>query len=177
VGAALTLLLRRRLRLAFGVVYVGLAAVALLWLRDAPGVGRGNILFLVLVVWGSDIGAYAAGRLIGGRRLAPAISPGKTWSGAVGGLLVGMAAGWLGVIALVGAPAWLALPVAAMLSVVSQTGDLFESWLKRGFGVKDSSHLIPGHGGLFDRLDGLLTAAPMAGLLALWLGRGVGLWQ
>lgn len=177
LAALLVLGVTRRGRLALGLVYIGVAAVALLWLRDAEPGGRGNVLFLVLVVWGSDIGAYAVGRLVGGPRLAPAISPGKTWSGALGGLLAAAGVGWLAAAWLTGATGVAALPVAAGLSVAAQLGDLLESALKRGFGVKDSGRLIPGHGGLLDRLDGMLTAAPAAALLALWLGRGVVLWQ
>lgn len=164
--------------LAAGVPYVGLAAVALIWLRADPAVGRGNTLFLLLVVWASDIGAYAFGRLIGGPLLAPAISPAKTWAGAAGGLLVAIVTGWMVAWAAAGPPhpARLAL-VAGGLAIAAQAGDLLESYVKRRFGVKDSGRLIPGHGGLLDRLDGVLTAAPAAALLALLLGRGVNLWQ
>ncbi|HET9020103.1 MAG TPA: phosphatidate cytidylyltransferase, partial [Acetobacteraceae bacterium] len=116
------------------------------------------------------IGAYLSGRLVGGARLAPRISPGKTWSGAIGGLLAA---------ALVGAAAGggRGALVAAVLSVVAQAGDLAESAAKRRAGVKDSGRLIPGHGGVLDRLDALLAAAPAAALLALALGPGVALWE
>ncbi len=179
VGTVLVWLLARRAAAACGVVYAGLGAVALIWLRDDAMDGRANVLFVVLIVWASDIGAYLVGRLVGGARLAPAISPGKTWSGAVGGLLAAMACGWLAGDLLGAAPVSLprVLMVAAVLGVVSQAGDLLESGIKRHFGVKDSGRLIPGHGGLLDRLDGILTAAPAAALLALCLGRGVTLWQ
>lgn len=166
-----------RLSLASGVLYVGLASVALMWLRGDGAVGRANVLFIVLVVWASDVGAYAAGRWFGGPRLAPRISPGKTWAGAAGGLVLAMVVGeWAAHAASEAAPGRAAL-VAAVLGVASQGGDLLESAIKRRFGVKDSGWLIPGHGGLLDRLDGLLTAAPAAALLALALGRGVHLWQ
>ncbi len=177
----------RRGWLGFGVVYAGLPAVALLWLRRDPAAGLANLLFLLLVVWASDIGAYLAGRALGGRRLAPAISPGKTVSGAAGGLFgaigVGLAlAGLLAPLEATGAGTGsaglvAAGGVAAVLGVVAQTGDLLESWLKRRFGVKDSGHTIPGHGGLLDRLDGLLLAAPAAALLAMLLGPGVVFWR
>jgi phosphatidate cytidylyltransferase len=147
-----------------------LAALALVWLRADAAVGRSNVLFVLLVVWTSDIGAYLIGRLLGGPRLAPRVSPGKTWSGAVGGLLAAAAIG-----AVIGRFA--GAGVAAALSLAAQAGDLAESAAKRGAGVKDSGTLIPGHGGLLDRLDGLLTAAPAATLLALALGPGVALWQ
>lgn len=178
-GAALAWALARRAGPACGVLYVGLGALALIWLRDDAAAGRANLLFVVLIVWASDIGAYAVGRLVGGPRLAPAISPGKTWSGAVGGLLAAMAAGWLAgrLLDATGAPPLTVLAVAAALGITSQAGDLLESAVKRHFGVKDSGRLIPGHGGLLDRLDGVLTAAPAAALLALALGRGVVLWR
>ena len=159
-------------RLAVGLPYIGFGTVALVWLRDMPGTGLIDVLLLLLIVWSSDIGAYMAGRAIGGAKLAPSISPGKTRSGAIGGLvaatLVGACAAWG-----FGASVWALILLAALLSVISQGGDLLESYIKRCSGVKDSGWLIPGHGGLFDRLDGLLTAAPAAAMLAFALGRGV----
>ena len=152
-------------------------AAAMLWLRDDPVAGRANVLFLLLVVWAGDIGAYLIGRWIGGPRLAPHISPGKTWSGAVGGLLAAVAAGLVAAHVLSDAATWRVVVIAAALGVVAQAGDLLESFVKRRLEVKDSGHLIPGHGGLFDRLDGVLAAAPVAAMLALTLGRGVVLWQ
>ena len=160
-----------------GLAYVALAGAAMLWLRDDPVAGRANVLFLLLVVWAGDIGAYLIGRWIGGPRLAPHISPGKTWSGAVGGLLAAVAAGLVAAHVLSDAATWRAVVIAAALGIVAQAGDLLESFVKRRLEVKDSGHLIPGHGGLFDRLDGVLAAAPVAALLALTLGRGVVLWQ
>lgn len=163
--------------LAAGVIYIGLAGVGLIWLRDAGDAGRANVLFVVLVVWASDIGAYLAGRMIGGPRLAPAISPNKTWSGGAGGLAAAIAAG-LGVAAALtpGAePAAVAL-VAAAIGLTAQCGDLLESFIKRRFAVKDASRLIPGHGGLLDRADGLIAAVPVAAALSLALGQGAVLW-
>jgi phosphatidate cytidylyltransferase len=164
--------------LAFGVPYMGIAAVALVWLRQPSVSGGVNVIVLLLIVWASDIGAYMAGRAIGGPRLAPVISPGKTWSGAVGGLVAAAATGLVASIILGNTPLSLR-PVgfAVLIGIISQTGDLFESQLKRHFAVKDSGHMIPGHGGLLDRLDAVLTAAPAAALLALILGRGVVLWK
>ncbi|HET6197836.1 MAG TPA: phosphatidate cytidylyltransferase [Acetobacteraceae bacterium] len=162
---------------ASGILYVLLAGGALLWLRDDPLAGRANVLFLLLVVWAGDIGAYLIGRWIGGTRLAPGISPGKTWSGAVGGLVAASVVGLLAAGLLSDGAAGRAIPLAAVLGIVAQAGDLLESFVKRRLEVKDSGHLIPGHGGLFDRLDGVLAAAPVAALLALTLGRGVVLWQ
>jgi phosphatidate cytidylyltransferase len=166
-----------RAGLAAGIPYLGLAMVALAWLRGGGEAGRDNVLFLLLVVWASDIGAYAAGRLVGGARLAPRISPSKTWSGAIGGLLAAMAVGATAALALHGAGLARVLAVAGGIGVAAQCGDLLESALKRHYGVKDSGRLIPGHGGLLDRLDGVLTAAPMAALLAVAGGHGVVLWQ
>lgn len=163
--------------LAAGVLYIGVAGIALIELRHDNYAGRANVLFLFMVVWASDIGAYMAGRAFGGPKLAPAVSPNKTWSGALGGLasavLVGMA------VAAVMAPggASRAAAVAAMLGVMAQSGDLLESWIKRRFDVKDTSSLIPGHGGLLDRLDGVIAAAPVAALLAFALGQGQPLWR
>jgi phosphatidate cytidylyltransferase len=162
--------------LASGVCYLGPATLALIWMRGDNDIGRANVLFVLLVVWASDIGAYLAGRAIGGKLLAPLVSPGKTWSGAVGGLcsamLVGAGAALLG-----GGAVLHGMLVAALLGIASQLGDLLESALKRHFGVKDSGRLIPGHGGLLDRLDGLLMAAPVAAALILALGRGMMLWR
>lgn len=169
-------------RVAGGVAWIALAAAAALWLRADPLVGRANIGFLVVVVWASDIGAYLVGRTLGGPKLAPAISPGKTWAGAAGGLA---GAALLGVgIALVhgmrhpGPPCLArAAGLAVAVSVLGQAGDLAESWAKRRLGVKDSGRLIPGHGGLLDRLDAALAVLPPAALLAMWHGAGVVLWR
>jgi len=164
--------------LALGVLYIGLFGVAFVTLRLDPEVGRANLFFLILLVWASDTAAYVAGRAMGGPKLWPAVSPGKTWSGAMGGLLGAMLVGALAavLVAPMAAPLWAAL-VAGVLGVVSQAGDLLESGIKRRFGVKDSSQLIPGHGGLLDRLDGFLAASPLAAALGMVLGSGEFLWR
>jgi len=164
--------------LILGVPYIGLAAVALPWLRADPIVGWPNTLFMLSVIWGSDIGAYVIGRLVAGPKLAPAISPGKTWSGAAGGLCAAALAG-LGAASGVssGFSPSRVLSVAVALGLIAQAGDLMESALKRHFGVKDSGRAIPGHGGLLDRLDAVLAVAPATALLAYYVGRGVVLWR
>jgi len=167
-----------KFNLVFGVPYIGLAALALPELRADPEAGLANTLFILAIVWGSDIGAYLVGRLVGGPRLAPAISPGKTWSGAVGGLVSAALAGLLVAACLSSgfSPSHV-IGLAIVLGIISQAGDLLESALKRHFGVKDSGRIIPGHGGLLDRIDALLAVAPAAALLAFSVGRGVVLWR
>lgn len=160
---------------AIGLPYAGIGAIALLWLRLQPAHGLYDTAFLVVTVWGTDIGAYLVGRLVGGPKMAPRISPGKTWSGGIGGLLIGGAAAAI----LAGGGSGFdaaALPAAFLLSIFAQAGDLMESAIKRRLGVKDSGKTIPGHGGLFDRLDGFLAAAPVAALLALSMQGGLPLW-
>lgn len=164
--------------LGFGVLYIGVAGIALLELRHDGAAGRGNVVFLFLVVWASDISAYFTGRFLGGPKLAPAISPNKTWSGALGGLTGALAVGLGAALALGGAaPLGATAAVALLLGLATQSGDMFESWIKRRFGVKDSSGLLPGHGGLLDRLDGVLAAAPVAALIGLASGPGVHVWR
>lgn len=164
--------------LGFGVLYIGVAGIALLELRHDGAAGRGNVVFLILVVWASDISAYFAGRFLGGPKLAPAVSPNKTWSGAVGGLLGALVVGVAAALALGGAAPIAGIAVVALLlGLATQSGDMFESWLKRRFGVKDSSGLLPGHGGLMDRLDGVMAAAPVAALIGLASGPGVHVWR
>ena len=159
-------------RVAAGTLYVGIPALALVWLRTQAPAGSMHLLWLLLVVWATDIFAYLVGRTLGGPKLAPRISPGKTWSGLCGGVVGAGLTGGVAAMAL-GAGFGLAAMVGALLALVGQGGDLFESALKRQAGVKDSGHLIPGHGGLLDRIDGLVFAAPVfAGLV--WLGLRVG---
>lgn len=162
--------------IAAGTLWVALGTIGFLWLAIGPHGGREVILWLLGVVWATDIGAYAAGRSIGGPKLAPRLSPNKTWAGLAGGVLsaalVGLLAAWL-----TGArPLPLAL-ASLVLAIIAQIGDLAESLAKRHFGVKDSSSLIPGHGGLLDRLDGLLTAAMAAALMTLATGDNPLAWR
>lgn len=157
----------QRLRLwgAIATLWIALPCAAILWLDRGVG-GRERIIYLFAVVWASDIGAYAFGRLIGGPKLAPALSPNKTWAGAIGGLASAMVIGGLAAAAYTADPPALLLAISAFVAIAAQLGDLAESFAKRHFKVKDSGALIPGHGGLLDRLDSLLTAAlALAGAL------------
>jgi phosphatidate cytidylyltransferase len=143
---------------AFGVIYLGAPALALLWLRGTEG-GRDWVLVLLAVAWSADIAAFVIGSALKGPKLWPRFSPNKTWSGFVGGLVAAVLAA-VAVTALLGREAtvvW-AAPVGLVTGLATMAGDLWESMLKRRFGVKDSGQLIPGHGGLLDRVDGLMFA-------------------
>ena len=146
-----------------GAFYIGLPVLALVWLR---GEGAPMVYWLLSLVWATDIGAYAAGRVVGGPKLLPRISPKKTWAGLVGGVFSAAAVGAIAAL-LTEKNIPTVAGLSGMLAVVAQTGDFAESWMKRHFGVKDSSGIIPGHGGVMDRLDGLLAAAPVVGMLHL----------
>ncbi len=152
-----------------GVIYAGVAFIAPVLLRADARSGFVALVYLFAIVWMTDIMGYTVGRVIGGPKLWRAVSPNKTWSGALGGMAGALAAGL--VIA-----AWLSLallPIAILsviLSMVAQAGDLFESAVKRRFGAKDTSHLIPGHGGLMDRLDGFIAAALLAAVIGITRG-------
>jgi phosphatidate cytidylyltransferase len=153
-----------------GALYAAAMLAAPLVIRGDATLGFVAMIFLFAVVWATDVAAYFAGRLIGGAKLWPAISPNKTWSGALAGVVAGTAAGVA--VAAVGEiePIAPIIVVSLLLSVAAQFGDLFESALKRRFGVKDASHAIPGHGGMMDRLDGFLAAAVAAALIGLARG-------
>ncbi len=156
---------------AAGFVYAAAAQIASILVRQDSASGFLALMFVLLVVWATDIGGYFAGRGIGGPKLWLRVSPKKTWAGAMGGFGASLivAAGFA---VLEFGKAGPLLSMAAVLSVVSQLGDLLESAVKRRFGVKDSSHLIPGHGGLMDRLDGFIAAIVMASIFG-FLRRGV----
>lgn len=170
-GLALLIgLASRRAAMAWGFLYIVVPAFALLVLSWA---WYGLVLWAMLVTWATDIGAYAAGRAIGGPKLAPRISPNKTWAGLAGGAAAAGLVGWLAAgfdLLPLGAPfLWLGAPMA----VASQLGDLYESWEKRRAGVKDSGAILPGHGGVLDRVDGLLPVALLTlGIVmaGLWTG-------
>jgi phosphatidate cytidylyltransferase len=159
-----------RIWVAAGVPYAGSLGVAPIVLRSDGEAGFLAMIFLFAIVWATDIVAYFVGRAIGGPKLMPQVSPKKTWSGALGGTVAAVLAA-LAMAKAVALTGWFAIAMLAIiLSVVAQGGDLFESFLKRRFGAKDSSHLIPGHGGLMDRLDGFVTASVVAALIGLARG-------
>ena len=171
----------RRPWAAVGIGYALAASIGSSAVRLDPIWGFSALMLVLLVVWATDIGGYFAGRLIGGPKLWPQVSPKKTWAGAIGGFAasLGVAAGFaafdLGKILPM-------LLLGAVLSIASQLGDLFESAVKRRFGVKDSSRIIPGHGGLMDRLDGFVAAILLAAIFGFLrggadgVGRGLMVW-
>jgi phosphatidate cytidylyltransferase len=152
-----------------GVPYVGLPGVALTLLRDDPGFGFAAIVWILVIVGAADVLAYFAGRLIGGPRLAPVLSPKKTWAG-LAGAVVGSVVGSLVVMTGYGGSLFPLAVVSGLLALVEQGGDIFESAMKRHFGVKDSGRLIPGHGGIMDRIDGLVAVATLAAAIGLIRG-------
>jgi phosphatidate cytidylyltransferase len=180
IGAALTAIIGAQIQRGrgrwhgLGTLYIGLPSVAIIWVRSEPADGFVTVLWLLALVIAADTGAFAAGRLIGGAKLAPGISPNKTWAGLIGAIAAASLVGWLVAI-------WLGLTtplplvlVSGALAIVEQLGDLAESAFKRYFGVKDSSHLIPGHGGVLDRVDGLLAVSTAVALGELFGGGFLG---
>jgi phosphatidate cytidylyltransferase len=166
---------------AAGFVYAAAAQQASVLVRLDQTSGFTALILILLVVWVTDIGGYFAGRGIGGPKLWPRVSPKKTWAGAIGGLVLSVAVAIGFAIGGVGRPGTL-IVIAVVLTVLSQLGDLAESAVKRRFGVKDSSHIIPGHGGLLDRLDGFVAAVVFAAIFGLLrggvdgVGRGLMVW-
>jgi phosphatidate cytidylyltransferase len=159
----------RRIWAAAGFFYAAAAQIAAILTRMDPGLGLSALILILLVVWATDIGGYVAGRSIGGPKLWPRISPNKTWAGAIGGFAASLvvAAGFAAFKYAGTAPL---LVLGAVLSIAAQFGDLFESAIKRRFGVKDSGRIIPGHGGLLDRLDGFVAAIVLAAIFGLLRG-------
>ena len=166
---------------AVGFCYAAAAEIASVLLRLDPAKGFAALMFVLVVVWVTDSGGYFAGRGIGGPKLWPSVSPKKTWAGAVGGFAASLAVAGAFAAFDLGRTVPLLIS-AAILSVASQLGDLFESAVKRRFGVKDSSHIIPGHGGLMDRLDGFVAAVVLAAVFGFLrggadgVGRGLMVW-
>ena len=148
-----------------GILYIVLPCLILIWLRNSSAYGVYFVLWFLVVIWSTDVGAYFFGKSIGGLKLAPKISPNKTWAGFFGGVCSAIIATLMFdffSLPLFGGRAFLLACVG--ISIVGQVGDLFESWCKRRLGVKDSGKIIPGHGGILDRVDSILLSAPVAGL-------------
>lgn len=152
---------RRALWFGLGILYVAVPAMAILWVRDDPVTGQGIelLVWILALVIATDTGAYVAGRSIGGPKLAPRISPNKTWAGLLGGVLAAAVVGLIAGYVLNLPTIWKLMILSSGLAVIEQIGDLAESAFKRRFGMKDSSHIIPGHGGVLDRVDGLLAVS------------------
>ena len=163
-----------------GIAYSVLSTWSTVWLRSDPTLGATALLYLLLVAWTTDTASYGGGRLVGGPKLAPSISPRKTWSGLLAGILAPALVGYAFALFLQDTSAWRLTLVSIVIAAACQAGDLGESAVKRRFGIKDMSNLIPGHGGLLDRIDGLLIAAIAAALIALRdpanPGRGLLIW-
>jgi len=172
IGAILALVLslgRHSVFSALGVFYAGLPAVALIWLRGDPTLGLTAVVFLILVVVASDTAGFVVGRLLGGAKLWPRLSPNKTWAGCLGALAASALVGVAFALPIADASPIRLAGVGCVLSLVAQAGDLFESAVKRRFGAKDASTLIPGHGGVMDRVDGLAAVASAAGLMGFFI--------
>lgn len=160
------------LNMSLGIVLIGVFGLTAFWIRDYPDSGREIMIWLLFAVWSTDIGGYFFGRAIGGKKLAPKISPNKSWSGFIGGLF--LASGWsiYWLTYSVNLSFILALLAGIGISALAQLGDLSISALKRQYGIKDASGLIPGHGGVLDRLDGMLLTAPSLAIVLLVIDRG-----
>lgn len=155
--------------LVCGLLVLVPAGVSLVLVLEADQVGRYLLLLVLVIVWAADAGAYFAGRRFGRVKLAPRVSPGKTWEGVIGGVALALLAAVLGALAL-GEPLGAAAPLGLSVAAISVVGDLTVSMFKRNAGLKDSGRLIPGHGGVLDRVDSLTAAAPLFVLEAHWLG-------
>jgi phosphatidate cytidylyltransferase len=178
-GAGADLMAGQRRAMGWGVAggaYIGAAGIGFLYLRAMEPHGFITALWIFLVVAAADVGGYFTGRLIGGPKLWPRISPGKTWAGSAGGVALAVGLGGVFSWATTGTQFAVVGVVSAGVAVLSQGGDLAESALKRHFGVKDSGRLLPGHGGALDRFDGLVAAVLVVALIAWWRGQTVLIW-
>lgn len=163
--------------LTTGGAYIGAACFSLAWLRATHPDGAMLVLLVLLAVWAADSGAYFTGKLIGGPKLAPTISPKKTWAGFFGGLIAATGVGLI--MSMSGEPGANTQLIAAMafiFGLLAMVGDLIQSWMKRRFDIKDSGTIIPGHGGILDRVDGLLAAAIGAAVMVKLTPTGVMMW-
>ena len=177
--AAVDLLAGRQRGLAIrvmGSLWILLASLGFLWLRFFPEWGLLTAIWIALVVAASDVGGYFAGRLIGGAKLWPSVSPGKTWAGLAGAVALAFVAGWIFSGATTGTYFIQVCTVSAAAALLAQMGDLAESAIKRSFSVKDASALLPGHGGVLDRCDGLMAATLVATAVTYWRGQTVFIW-
>lgn len=168
---------RSRLWVPLGLLWFALPCWSLVWLRQAEAGGLVAVIWILLMIWAADTGAYFAGRSIGGPKLAPRVSPNKTWAGLIGGMVCAALVSVAFTVTVDGQALVVAAIAAAVLAPWSQVGDLAESAIKRHVGVKDSGTVIPGHGGVFDRVDALLFTAPAVALMAVFLPMGELPWQ
>jgi phosphatidate cytidylyltransferase len=159
-----------------GIFYAAIPAMGLVLIRNDPQWGRPALLWIIALVVAADTGGYLVGRTVGGPKLAPRISPNKTWSGLAGAVAGAALVGFLTAFVLNHTDVWMLTLISAGLGLVEQAGDLVESAFKRHFGVKDTSQIIPGHGGVLDRVDGLLAVAVAALALRVWAGGSVLAW-
>lgn len=162
--------------LAVAIISIAMPAIAILWLRDGAPLGLETLIWALATVVLTDIGAYAAGRAIGGPKLMPSVSPSKTWAGLGGGIAAAVGGALVAANLVEGANPWVLAPIGALLAVVAQIGDLMESAVKRVFRVKDSGRLIPGHGGVLDRVDGQVAVLPLVALAVHLTGQSVLQW-
>jgi len=162
---------------AAGLAWIIGPCIGFIWLRADPVAGRATVFWLLAVVWAIDTAAYIAGKTIGGPKLAPRISPKKTWAGLIGGVLAAIIVGLVTALIMVPDRIWQIALLSGALAIVEQIGDMAESLAKRRFGVKDSGSLIPGHGGLLDRLDGMLAVVIAVAILSLVTGGSVLTWR
>lgn len=162
--------------LAFGLLYLAGCGLSFLYLRAIPGSGMNLVVYLLLVVWGMDIGAYLTGRVVGGPKLMPQISPNKTWAGLFGGMALAAILGYAAAAGFGARQPLTALGLAIVLGPVAQWGDFFKSYFKRRAGVKESGGLIPGHGGVLDRIDGLIPASIFLALFHDAVGNSINWW-
>lgn len=162
---------------ALGAIAIGLPCATLVWMRYDPVIGLTGVFWLIGAVWVTDVSGYVFGRMIGGPRLAPAISPGKTWAGLIGAVVMTAlwSLGWT-LWAKIDEPLLVVAVLGGIAAVVAQCGDLAVSIVKRRFGAKDASNVIPGHGGMLDRFDGMIAAAPAASVLVLLKTGGIFSW-